>query len=92
MKTYQLWKDNRLDQEYTATREELTAKFKTWIEAKGIDYVHYYNTERLIRFFLTAPDGMSSVFNESDLVAFIEDLRPPLMAWEKSEMQKPASI
>jgi len=85
MNTYRLWQENRLDQEYTATRDELIDRLKAWLEAKGIEYVHSYNTEQLIRFFLTDKEGgMNSVFEEGDFPAFIEDLRPIIMQYEKA--------
>ena len=83
MKTHRLWKDNRIDQEYQVERDDLQQQFNAWLGLKGIDYVNYYNTERLIRFFLTDKEGMSSVFDESDIVAFVEDLDPVIRAFEK---------
>lgn len=82
MKTYTLWKDNRLDQEYKIDREELIKRFAAWLQTKGAAWVAYYNTERIVRDFLTANEGMSSVFNEADVVAFIEDLSPAVREYE----------
>lgn len=86
MDTYKLWKDNRIDQEFTVEREELVGRMEKWLAAKGVHYVNYYSTERLIRFFITdqGDNGMSSVFNELDFVAFVEDLAPVIRDYEKS--------
>ncbi len=84
MKQHRLWKDNRIDQEYSVDRDDLAAQFDAWLGMKGIEYVNYYNTERLIRFFLTDKEGMSSVFDESDFPAFVEDLAPAILQFEKN--------
>ncbi len=84
MRTHRLWKDNRIDKEYQVDCDDLQQQFDAWLGLKGIDYVNYCNTERLIRFFLTDNEGMSSVFDESDFVAFVEDLGPVIRAFEKA--------
>lgn len=84
MKNYKLWKDNRLDQEFAVTPDELKARFDTWLNGKGIAFVNHYNSERLVRFFLTAKDGMSSTFEEDDLPGIMEDIGQCIADFEKA--------
>ncbi len=84
MSKHRLWKDNRIDQEYRIGATELQERFLAWLKTKGMDFVNYYNTERIIRFFLTDKEGMSSVFEESEFAAFVEDLGPMVHQFETS--------
>jgi len=83
MDTYRLWKNNRIDQEFTVGRDELKERFAAWLKSKGREYVSAHNSELLIRFFLTAQEGMSSTFEESDFVAFYEDMRPCVVDFDR---------
>jgi hypothetical protein len=84
MKTYKLWKDNRLDQEFEVDADTLSTRFAEWLESKGVGYVNYYNTERLVRFFLTAKDGMSSVFEEAEFPSIMKSIGDCVASFEKS--------
>lgn len=63
--TFTFWKDNRLDQQFTLTAEELQTKFLAWMKQRKKDWLEYY-AFNLVRTFITAKDGLSSVFEESD--------------------------
>jgi hypothetical protein len=65
-KVFTMWKDNRTDQEYTITPDELKVKFAEWMKTKEKGYLEYYHSQ-LVKIFLGANDGMSSVFNYEDL-------------------------
>lgn len=85
MRTYRLWKDNKLDGEFTPDTEEMKTKLRTWIESREDGYTRHYTNSRIVRFFLTDKEGMSSVFEESDFDAFYEDLSPVINAFDREK-------
>lgn len=75
--TITLYKENRTDKAYTVTLQEIADKFM----ASPYNHDDYHNSwplERTIRAFLTADDGMNSVFDESDYPTIHEAIRNAL--------------
>jgi hypothetical protein len=64
MNKFNFWKDNRKDQHFQLTGEELTEKFLAWMRQQERDMLEYYSSDRVIRIFITTKDGLSSVFDE----------------------------
>ena len=61
--TIKLYRENKLANEWEIDVNELAEQFAAYINR---DELNYYTVERLVRLFVTAPDGLNSVFNESD--------------------------
>lgn len=76
MKQFTFWKNNRNDQQHTKTGDELAAAFKLWLPGKEVAWLNYYNSDRIIRHFLTSHDGICSVFEEIEYQAMYEILKP----------------
>ena len=81
---FNFWKDNSIDQHFTLTESVLKEKFEAWLPTKDIAWINHYNSERIIRFFLTDKQGVSSVFEESEFDAMYEFLKPIVVAHEKT--------
>jgi hypothetical protein len=65
-KQFKFWKDNRIDQEFTMTIDEMKPKFIEWMKTKEADWLAYYSAA-VARIFITDKTGLSSVFEEKDL-------------------------
>lgn len=73
---FNFWKENKLDQHFTLTDEELKTKFSAWLKTKEQDWIEYYNTARLIRFFITSQEGLNSVCDELEMNEMYDTLLP----------------
>lgn len=60
MNTYIFWKDNRKDQQYTLTLDELKVKYLEYLQKKDPEWVLYYG-HRTVWSFVSADDGLRSV-------------------------------
>jgi len=64
-----LWKENKLDQEYEMTPEEIVTKFfespefEDWRKGRT-----YASINQLFRHFLTSPTGLNSIMEEEDIM------------------------
>jgi hypothetical protein len=68
-----LWKNNRLDGEYSITLDEIKEGFVNWMKTKDKDWLTYYCTQ-LLRIYLSDKDGLSSTFNMKDFEPMAEEL------------------
>ncbi len=76
MKVFKFWKDNRVDNEFEKTQDDLERLFRQWLPGKEKEWLEYYSSEVVIRSFLTDKDGVSSVFKESDFWEIYDFLKP----------------
>lgn len=86
---FQFWKDNRLDQKFTLTADELVDKFKTWVASKEVAWINYYSTDRAICAFITDKEelkGLSSVHDSNEFQVMYELLRPIYIDAHKTEV------
>lgn len=60
---FTFYKENKLDQEYVLTLEELRAKYMAWLITKEVSWVQYYGHQTVV-VFITSADGMNSTFDE----------------------------
>lgn len=63
-----LWRENRTDQEWTATDDELVSGFLQWADS----HLSNLRVEMQVRAYLVATDGAHSAFEEPDFQAFCE--------------------
>jgi len=75
-KTFDFWKDNKIDGHYQLTEGELTKRFKKWLATKEEAWMAYYSSERAIRLFITDGEGLSSAFEEKSFDAIYHVLNP----------------
>lgn len=68
MKTYTFWKDNRKDQEYKLTLDELKEKYLTYLQKKDPEWVLYYGHSSVWS-FVSADDGLRSYAEQQTLIA-----------------------
>ena len=73
---FDFWRDNRLDQHFQMNGVELREKFRPWLSTKEDAWFNYYNTDMIVRAFLTAKDGISSVFEEDQYNQLYLALQP----------------
>lgn len=59
-----LWKENRTDQQWELSMEEIAEQFASSQYSPHV--IKHWRLERCLRAFLTAPDGLNSVFDEED--------------------------
>lgn len=79
MKQFNFWKDNEINQHHLKTEDELKQLFKDWLPTREIAWLNYYNSERIIRYFLTDKTGVSSVFEEREFDDMYWLLKPVYM-------------
>lgn len=70
MKKYKFWKENKLNQEYELTSEELKIKFNEWLKTKDKDWLEYY-CNRIVIFFIADKNGLDSVTEYQQKIADI---------------------
>lgn len=63
---FNFWKDNRKDQHYTLTINELKEKYLTWLKSKDLSWVTYYG-HATVAFFVSDNNGLSSVGEMKEL-------------------------
>lgn len=73
------WKENKIAQHFTLTSEEVSDKFRSWLLTKDQSWIDYYNSERIIRFFITDPDGLNSVFDEGQFDRLFSFMQPIIL-------------
>ena len=71
---FTFWKENKTDNEYQLTAEELVDKFKAWLLRKDQEWLEYYNIVMIVRCFITANDGLKSTFKESEMPSILSHL------------------
>ena len=76
MQTFKFWKDNKLNQEFNLTKDQLISRFRKWLPNKEYDWLHYYGSYQIIPTFIAEKEGLSSVFEQSDLHIIIDELEP----------------
>jgi len=70
------WKDNKTDNEFELTHEEVLSRFYKWVNAG--EGCATWSLDRNVRVFLTAREinlGVQSVFDEDEYEDFFEVLR-----------------
>ena len=72
-KQFKFWKENKLDQEFSMTIDEMKPKFVEWMKTKETDWLAYYSAA-VARLFITDETGLNSVFEENDLGAINKGL------------------
>lgn len=78
IETFQFWKDNKIDQHYTLTIEQLKEKFKKWLKTKDPVWIEYYSSEQIVLTFITAKDGLSSIHEQKELSDLVSSLKKVL--------------
>ncbi len=63
---YTFYKENRNDQEYALTFEQIKQKFKEYLATKDLDWVEYYNTHSIVTNWVGASEGLNSVMDLED--------------------------
>lgn len=83
MDKIKLWKNNKLDQIYEITREEMQAKYKRFLMERPTEWViHYYDLTMWN--FIGANDGLQSVNDPEDLQTIAGWLKPILREFIKT--------
>ena len=72
-----MWKNNRLDQAWSISTDELAERFMNSIEAQHVRQ-GAYRLEPAIRLFITGNQGLSSVFEERDMPEIYEACKSAL--------------
>ena len=73
---YTFYKENRNDQEYTLTLEQIKQKFNEYLATKDLDWVEHYNTHSIVTNWVGAPEGLNSVMDLKDYEHLSNNLHP----------------
>jgi hypothetical protein len=73
------WRENKTDQLFELEAPALKAEFKKWLLRQSKIFRDSFNSERLIRFFITDKKGLNSVFDEGDFDNIYNICRPVLL-------------
>lgn len=79
---YDFWRDNKKDQHYTLTGEELRKHYGTYLLTKEQDWRERYGTIETMTAFIASSKsekGLSSVFEQTDIAKMETLLRPVFM-------------
>ena len=68
---FTFWKNNRKDQEYTLTLDELKGKYLAYLLTKEDNWITYYG-HQTVWAFITSADGLASTTDTKD--SPLEDL------------------
>lgn len=73
MKQFTFWKENKTDQEYTLTLDEIKAKYKVYLETKEQSWIEYYG-HQTVNSFIGDKDGLNSVADTDTITALRDEL------------------
>jgi hypothetical protein len=74
MQTYTFWKDNRKDQEFTLTLDEVKDKYLDYLNKKDQAWVIYYG-HQTVWAFVSSDDGLRSVAEQSTIQELENELK-----------------
>lgn len=85
---FDFWKDNKLANHYQLTLSELIYKFKVWLQKQDMNYLNNYNTDRIVRNFITSNEstGLRSVFDEKQYEGMFKHFQQALTQYEKENL------
>lgn len=76
MTTFNFWKENKLDQHYTLTKEEVILKFVEFLSKKDQDWINYYGGQTIRAFIGDKEHGLNSVGDDKEFYAMDSMLHP----------------
>lgn len=76
MKEFNFWKENKLDQHYTLTKEELITNFCQFLSKKDQDWINYYGSQSIRAFIGDKEIGLNSVGDDKEFHEIDSILHP----------------
>lgn len=76
-KKFTFWKENKTDQEYSLTVDEIKDKYRAFLELQDLDWIMYYGHAG-VNFFVGDEKGLNSVTdqeNYQELQELLMDVR-----------------
>jgi hypothetical protein len=87
MKTFDFWRENKTTRHFQLTENELLQLFPQWLNTKDIEWINYYNSERVIRSFITEDNGLNSVHEQTQFEDLYKLLQPQIIKYEAEVKQ-----
>jgi hypothetical protein len=84
MEQYTFYKDNKLDQEFTLTLDEIKSRFIDWMKTKEKSWLEYYSLYGYLPIaFIGEPTGLYSTIDNENCKLLIDSLNST--KWEYLE-------
>ena len=81
---YDFWKENKLDKNFELNSNHLKERFLDFLKKQKVEWIEYYDSDMIIRVFITSKDGLSSVHKEEQFEYMYAELKPEIAKYEKS--------
>lgn len=83
MKTFNFWKANEIAGHFTLNEQELRTRFAKWLKAQTVALVRL---EHAVAAFIADVKGLDSVFEQQEVCAICDCLRPVFLSDEKDRI------
>lgn len=80
---FNFWKENKIANHFKLSDNEISKQFKNWLQQKETEWINYYSSDRIIRFFITDKTGLNSVHEENEFSELYNILYPVIIEAEK---------